>query len=47
MAIYPSHRAAVLRQALVEKTDDPATMLPLAGYERVAVSDYYSAYVRC
>lgn len=47
VAIYPSHRSAVLRQALVEKTDDPATMLPLAGYERVAVSDYYSAYVRC
>ena len=38
---------ALFRQALVEETDDPATVLPLPGYERVAVSDYYSAYVRC
>jgi hypothetical protein len=47
VAIYPSTRSAVLRQALVEPSDDPFTQIPLAGYERVAVSGYYSAYVRC
>ena len=47
VAIYPNTRSAVLRQALVEASDNAFTQLPLAGYERVAVSDYYSAYVRC
>ena len=47
VAIYPSARAAVLRQAFVNDTDDPATQLPLPGYRRVATSGYYSAYVRC
>ena len=47
VAIYPNTRAAVLRQALVEKTDDPFTQIPMDGYRRVAVSDYYAAYVRC
>jgi hypothetical protein len=37
----------VLRQALVEDSDDPFTQIPLAGYRRAAVSGYYSAYVRC
>ena len=47
VAIYPNHRSAVLRQALVEETDNEFTQLPLAGYRRAAVSGYYSAYVRC
>jgi hypothetical protein len=47
VAIYPNTRSAVLRQALVEPADNPFTQLPLPGYERVAVSGYYSAYVRC
>jgi hypothetical protein len=47
VAIYPNTRSGVLRQALVEPSDDPFTQLPLAGYERAAVSGYYSAYVRC
>jgi hypothetical protein len=47
VAIYVHQRDALFRQALVEGTDRTATQLPLAGYERVAVSDYYSAYVRC
>ncbi|HEX8207880.1 MAG TPA: hypothetical protein VF587_17580 [Solirubrobacteraceae bacterium] len=47
VAIYPNTRSAVLRQALVEPSDNPFTLLPLPGYQRVAVSDYYSAYVRC
>ena len=45
--IIPHERIALFRHALVEETDDPATVLPLAGYQRAAVSDYYSAYVRC
>ncbi|HEV3001089.1 MAG TPA: hypothetical protein VGW75_10165 [Solirubrobacteraceae bacterium] len=47
VAIYPAQRSAVLRQAIVEEHDDPFTQVPLAGYRRAAVSDYYSAYVRC
>jgi len=47
VSILPHQRAALFRQALVEKTDDPATVLPLPGYERRAVSSYYAAYVRC
>ena len=47
VAIYPNQRSSVLRQALVEEGDDPFTQLPLPGYERVAVSEYYAAYVRC
>ena len=47
VAIYPSTRQAVLRQSLVEPTDNPATQLPMPGYRRVATSGYYSAYVRC
>ncbi|HEX8122023.1 MAG TPA: hypothetical protein VF549_12230 [Solirubrobacteraceae bacterium] len=47
VAIYPNQRSAVLRQALVEDSDDPFTQIPLAGYRRAAVSGYYSAYVRC
>jgi hypothetical protein len=45
--IIPHQRLALFRQALVSETDDPVTVLPLPGYQRVAVSDYYSAYVRC
>ena len=41
------HLSELFRHALVSETDDPATVLPLAGYERAAVSGYYSAYVRC
>ena len=47
VAIYPHQRLALFKQALVEESDDPATVLPLPGYERVGVSSYYSAYVRC
>jgi hypothetical protein len=45
--IIPHQRLALFRQALVSETDDPVTVLPLPGFERVAVSDYYAAYVRC
>jgi hypothetical protein len=45
--IIPNQRLSLQRHALVERTDDPATVLPLPGYERAAVSGYYAAYVRC
>ena len=47
VAIYVHERAAIFKQALVSDTDDTATQIPLPGYERRAVSRYYSAYVRC
>ena len=47
VSIIPHQRGTLLRHALVEETDDPATVLPLPGYERRAVSTYYAAYVRC
>lgn len=45
--IIPNQRLALFRNALVSDADDPVTVLPLPGYERVAVSSYYAAYVRC
>ena len=45
--LIPHQRTALFKQALVEDTDDPATVLPLPGYVRAGVSSYYSAYVRC
>jgi hypothetical protein len=47
VAIYPVERGALLRQALVSDADKTATVLPLPGFERVAGSSYYAAYVRC
>ncbi|MEA2298082.1 MAG: hypothetical protein QOF77_1018 [Solirubrobacteraceae bacterium] len=38
---------AVLRQALVDATDDPREQVPLAGFDRVARTQYYGAYVHC
>jgi hypothetical protein len=45
--IIPHERLALFRQALVSDTDKPQTVLPLPGFERVAVTSYYAAYVRC
>jgi hypothetical protein len=47
VAIYPVERFTILRQALVSKSDDPATLVPPPGYVRRAVSPYYAVYVRC
>lgn len=46
VALYPTD-LAVLRQALVDATDDPAEQVPLAGFDRVARTQYYGAYVHC
>jgi hypothetical protein len=47
VAIYVADRAALLRQALVEEADDPLDSVPLPGFERVATTEHYGAYVRC
>jgi hypothetical protein len=47
VALFVTNRAALLRQSLVEKTDDVFDNIPQAGFDRLAFSGYYSAYVRC
>jgi hypothetical protein len=47
VAVYVTNRTALLRQALVEDSDDPMDSVPLPGYVRAATSSYYAAYVRC
>jgi hypothetical protein len=40
-------REALFKQALVTDLDRPADSLPPPGFERVAVTGFYAAYVRC
>ncbi len=47
VALYVTNRTALLRQALVEPTDDPMNDVPLPGYTRIATSSYYAAYAKC
>ena len=47
VALYVVNRDALLRQALVDKTDDPFDSIPMDGFRREAFNAYYSAYVRC
>jgi hypothetical protein len=47
VALFVVNRGALLRQALVEKSDRVEDNLPQPGFERLAFTDYYSAYVRC
>ena len=47
VAIYVTDRAALLRQALVEDSDDPLDSVPMPGFVRVATTEHYGAYVRC
>jgi hypothetical protein len=47
VAVYVTDRAALLRQALVEDSDDPLDSVPMAGFRRVATTEHYGAYVRC
>ena len=47
VALYVSNRTALLRQALVEPSDDPLDSVPLPGFVRAATTPYYAAYVRC
>lgn len=47
VAILLHGRQTLFNQLLVNRTDGPGTNLPPDGFERVAVSRYYAAYVRC
>jgi hypothetical protein len=47
VALYVTDRSALLRQALVERSDDPLNSVPMAGFTFVGASDYYGAYVHC
>ena len=47
VSIFVVDRGALLRQALVADTDDPADNVPLPGYTKVASTGYYAAYVHC
>jgi len=46
VALYALGLAQV-RYALVEPTDNPLDEVPLAGFKRIASTDYYAAYARC
>lgn len=48
VALFVVDRAALLRQSLVEDSDDVFDNIPAAGFlGPIAFTDYYSAYVRC
>lgn len=47
VALYVTGRYALLRQAFVTPLDDTETQVPMSGFERVATTGYYGAYVRC
>jgi len=47
VALYVTGRYALLRQAFVTNLDATETQLPMPGFQRVATSGYYGAYVRC
>jgi hypothetical protein len=47
VAIYVTSRFAIFKHALTDPADSPLVEVPKPGFERVAVSRYYAAYVRC
>jgi hypothetical protein len=47
VAVYVTSRFAIFRHAFTNANDDPLIQVPPPGYERVATSPYYAAYVRC
>jgi hypothetical protein len=47
VAIYVTSRFAMFKHALTDPADSPLVEVPKPGFERVAVSRYYAAYVRC
>ena len=50
VAIYAVNRLSLLRSGFTvgdESTEDTFNSIPMAGFTRVAVTPYYSAYVRC
>ncbi|WP_205698649.1 hypothetical protein [Conexibacter sp. SYSU D00693] len=47
VALYVTERSALLRQALVERSDDVFDNIPMAGFRFVGASRHYGAYVAC
>jgi len=47
IALYVSGRYAMFRQAFTSPDDAPLTEVPLRGFDRIATSRYYGAYLRC
>jgi hypothetical protein len=50
VAIYAVNRLSLLRSGFTvgdESTEDTFNSIPMAGFTRLAVTPYYSAYVRC
>jgi hypothetical protein len=46
VAIYTTG-IALFRQGITDPTDNPLDQVPAAGFQRVATTRYYAAYVRC
>jgi hypothetical protein len=46
VAIYTTG-IALFRQGITDPTDNPLDQVPAAGFERVATTRYYAAYLRC
>jgi len=47
VALYVTSRFALFKHAFSDPADPPAIQVVPPGFERVAVSEYYAAYVRC
>jgi hypothetical protein len=47
VALVVTDRTALLRQALVDPSDDPLDSVPPPGFVRAATTSYYGAYVKC
>ena len=46
-AIYVTSRFALFKHAFTDPDDDPRIQVPPPGWQRVATSDFYAAYVNC
>ncbi|MDP9294161.1 MAG: hypothetical protein M3O90_07050 [Actinomycetota bacterium] len=47
VAIYVTSRFALFKHAFTDPDDDPRIQVPPPGWQRVATSDFYAAYVNC
>ena len=47
VALYVTSRFAIFKHALTDKADSALIEAPQPGWDRVAVTRYYAAYVRC
>ena len=47
MAIYVTSRFAMFKQAFTSPTDAARIQLPPPGFQRVATSRFFAAYVSC